>query len=454
MDKMAIYNRLPVFAQNCACTIGGARIAKIRFGKGFWEWLNLYERLAKCSIDERCEYRNRELRKIITYCYASVPYYRHLFDEGGINPQRIKTLEDLSAIPITTKADYWKNPAAFKSEKYNGPTVFQHTSGSTGSSMLFNSSISAVQAQWACWWRYRRALGIEFGTASATMGSKLIVPKSQTTPPYWRTDAVRKQVYFSGYHEKENTLGLYCEEIKRRNLTWVQAYPSLIAPLASHMIKHGIRLPSVKFVTLSAENLLDHQRSMIEEAFGVQPRQHYGMTEGTANFSEDTEGKMYVDEEFAAVEFLPLERGGYQVIGTTLTDYATPFIRWNVGDVADYIIENDGRRRIVSLDGRLDDCVVTKDGTKIGRLSHVFKDTTTFVETQIFQGYDYGITVFVVSNGESGTEDERLALRNLRNCLGNEMPITFKYVSKIPRPEGGKLRAVVSRVSQHDNGNI
>lgn len=444
MGKMELYAKLPMFMQNAACTLEGWRIKNVRYDKGFWSYLETYERLAKASTDERISYRNKKINEIVEYAYRSVPYYHRLLDQAGVDPKGIKTLEDLSKIPISTKNDFRKNPQAFVSTEYKGKKVYQHTSGSTGSSLMFYSSPSALQAQWACCWRYRRALGIEFGTLQAVIGNTRIVPKEQTEPPFWRFDRARNQVYFSGFHESEDNLASYCEEIDRLQIPWIHSYPSVLTPLASYMVKNGVSLPSVRHITLSAENLLDHQVQIIQKAFGVSPRQHYSMTEGAANFSENAAGEMYVDEEYAAVEFLESREGLSSVIGTSLNDYITPFIRWNVGDQASCSVGEDGRRRILSLDGRLEDSIIGSDGARIGRLSHVFKDTEHFIETQIYQHADKSITIYVVTDGSNPEKDEIGSLSQLQNSVGFDIPIHFEYVDKIERTQTGKLRAVIS----------
>ena len=46
-----------------------------------------------------------KLRAIVQHAYENVPYYRTLFRSAGLNPEDIRTLEDLKQIPTTTKED-------------------------------------------------------------------------------------------------------------------------------------------------------------------------------------------------------------------------------------------------------------------------------------------------------------------------------------------------------------
>ncbi|MHB1652957.1 MAG: phenylacetate--CoA ligase family protein [Desulfitobacteriaceae bacterium] len=60
------------------------------------------------------EIQNQKLRYMIKYqVYPYSPYYRRLFDEHGINPDDIRTTDDLVRIPFTTKKDIVSQPEDF-----------------------------------------------------------------------------------------------------------------------------------------------------------------------------------------------------------------------------------------------------------------------------------------------------------------------------------------------------
>ncbi|MCJ7803984.1 MAG: phenylacetate--CoA ligase, partial [Desulfobacterales bacterium] len=44
-------------------------------------------------------------RKQMTYVYERAPFYRRKFDEAGVRPEHIKTLEDVSKVPFTVKEE-------------------------------------------------------------------------------------------------------------------------------------------------------------------------------------------------------------------------------------------------------------------------------------------------------------------------------------------------------------
>ena len=80
----------------------------------------------------------------------------------------------------------------------------------------------------------------------------------------------------------------------------------------------------------------------------------------------------------------------YKILGTNLTDFAFPLIRYDTGDLAkidnsenDY--PNNKWRQVDSIDGRDEDYLVMNDGCEIWRLDHLLKDIVEINEAQFFQ---------------------------------------------------------------------
>lgn len=454
MDLLSVYNKLPIQLQNAACFYEGYKIKKNRFGKTFHAYLAEYEERKNWDPYMLLAFRDKKIRQMIKHCYQTVPYYRRMFDMLKIDYRDIKTLEDLSILPILNKEVVRQCPSDFLSDALPPQSLIRcHTSGTTGSGFVFYTTQSAVCEQWAVWWRYRKALGIYYGMQCAVFGSKLVVPIEQKKPPYWRYNRPNNQIYFSGFHESEKNLYSYYEEICKHKIEWIHGFPSLITPLAKFMVEKKIEFPhKIKFVTIGAENLLESQKKIIETAFGVVPRQHYGLAEGVANFSEDINGTLYIDEDFSAVEFLKSDiPGEMHIIGTNLSNYAMPLLRWDTGDLATVKEHRNKIREIISIDGRNEDYIILPNGTKVGKLDHAFKDTIHFSEVQIYQHKNYDITIYAVPITDSVFEDQEIAYSLLRQSLGNSININFQYVDRLKREKGKKLRFVISEIEKGRN---
>lgn len=444
LDKMAVYNHLPVLLQNIACFVEGQKIVRTRYGEMFWEILSKYEGRNTWPYEKICDYRDQRLQKIVRYCYKAVPYYRNCFDEYGIDPEQIKSLEDLSKLPIITKQTINENIRDFVSKDVNPSCMISsHTSGTTGAGFVFQTTQKALCEQWAVWWRYRRRLGIQFDTWCAMFGGRSIVPIAQVKPPFYRINKPGRQIYFSAYHMTDRNMKYYVETLEKYRLHWLHGYPSSLALLAQYMVDNHIKLPyRVKWITTGAENLLQQQRDVIKKAFGVIPYQHYGMSEGVSNISEDLNHRYTIDEDYACTEFIyDSESDSYRIIGTSLTNYAMPLLRYEVGDNAQLV--NGSRREIVSIDGRKEDYLVLSNGAKIGRLDHIFKDMVNIREAQIRQDKTGVITFCIVKGRKYDDTDEIHLNREIKERLGKE-PYHVAYTDYIEKSKSGKLRFVVS----------
>jgi phenylacetate-CoA ligase len=258
---------------------------------------------------------------------------------------------------------------------------------------------------------------------------------------------------FSAYHVAPQWMGAYVEELRRRQPPWLHGYPSLLTLLAGYLIDRGLDLGySVRWITTGAENLLPQQRALIAKAFGVQPREHYGMAEAVANFSECERGRLHVDEDLSAVEFLPAGSGEtFRVVGTNFTNPATPLVRYEVSDIV--TLSGTGcacgrpGRIVDRVDGRQEDYVVLHDGARLGRMDHIFKDMVHVREAQIYQEVPGELIYRIVGGSDYTIEDEARLLRETALRVGDGATVTFQYVESLPRTKSGKLRFVVSEIA-------
>jgi phenylacetate-CoA ligase len=456
-DLESLYARLPLPLQHVAVSLEGARIQAARFGRGFGPVQKAVSARDDISPDAAAELRDARLRAFVVHAATTVPFYEELFRSLRIDPREIQSLSDLAALPILTKAQIQERPEAFLSRVVpERARLMVHTSGTTGAGLRFPTTIGAVREQWAVWRRYWLRFGIEPGTRCGYFVGRSIVPLKQDTPPFWRYNLPQRRVLFSAYHMSPENLGTYVAELKRRRLPWLHGYPSTLSLVAAHIVDRQIDLGyPLRWVTTSAENLLPHQVELMTRAFGVRPRQHYGMAEAVANFSECEAGRLHVDEDFAAVEFVKRDEGPNEptlIIGTNFSNPATPMLRFDVRDtvtVGAAVSCECGRpgRVVGAVDGRKEDYVVLTDGTKIGRLDHVFKDMVNVHEAQIRQSSPGEFDILIVRSNRYTSKDEEDLLRELRKRIGEEAAVGVEYVERLPRESSGKSRFVVSDVA-------
>lgn len=434
-----IYDNSPVFIQNMMCSAKGWFIVRRRYNKDFHIFLNKYLKR---------EVNQDELLMSFLLNVKHIKPYSSFISQGL--DKDLSAKEIINSMPIIDKTFVKNHIEEFKNKFYHAKMIEMRTSGTTGSGLIFPYSVDMENKQWAIWWRYRIELGITLDTWCGWFGGRTIINPQDMQPPFWRINLPGKQIMFSSYHLTKDTVPLYHDEICKKGLKWLHGYPSSITQLASLIIENNIKpITCVNIVTTGAENLYDYQVAIMERAFpNAKVYQHYGLSEGVANFSQDKEGEWHIDDDFCYVEFIPLDKKNpniCRIIGTGFSNEAFPLIRYDTGDIAniEYI---DGRIKIISIDGRKEDYVSLPNGIKLGRLDHIFKDCINIKEAQIYQKDIYNIIFKIVKGLNYTNKDEEFLINEIRKRIPIDVYIEIEYIDKLSRTKSGKLRLVISDV--------
>ena len=455
--SVSFYARLPIAAQNVACTWAGWRRARSRFTPHFHRRLAEWEKTGSSPAAALHEIQWRRLRHVVERARAHVPHYRDLAPpvESG-DPERA-IADTLARLPVLEKAAYRKYPESFIARDLRPSRLVQgRTSGTTGTALPLWHTRDSIAEEYASVWRHRRSFGAQVGDANLTFNGQIVVPFEQREAPFWRTNWWGRQTLFSLYHMKEENLRDYIEAIHRTPARYAQGYPSSLHLVGRALLAAGRPIPSGRLAAVftSSESLLAFQRETIEKAFGAPVRDRYGVSELAVSMTACALNRLHVDMEFCIVEVEPIEETNEFVRGallvTGLATDATPFLRYRIGDVATRLKRpcECGRPGDVFLDvdGRVEDYVVTPDGRVVGRLDHVFKGELDVAEAQILQEEPGRIEVLVVPRESWGAAAEKSLLQEIRARLGAEIGISLRLVDAIPREPNGKFRAVKSRV--------
>lgn len=449
-----VYERLPVWGQNLCCCLYGLRLQRGRYGAGYAQIQDLAFAADKWGRDRVQAFQLERLRAIVAYASRHVPYYRELFKSVGLTADDIQRPEDIRAIPLLSKQTVRERLSEFISDELAALNVRTiSTSGTTGTGLRFPITLEAERWQWAVLWRFRRRFGMDNTMWYAHFFGRSMVPFSQRHPPFWRINRPGKQVFFSAYHVKDRNLPTYVRELDRRQPAWIQGYPSLLTLVARYIMETGDGLRYVpRFVATSSETLLDHQKEVIARAFGTPCRQWYSQTEAVASITECPEGRLHVDEDFGYVELVPDADGTYELITTGFYNFAFPLIRYETGDIVALPHRESvcpcgcPGRVVTSIDGRVEDYILTPDGRRIGRMDHVFKGMTTVREAQLVQKQVDTILIRIVAGSGFAQRDERKIEVAVQSRVGADMKVQFTRVGAIERTRHGKLRFVVSEL--------
>ncbi len=450
MDFFKIYSRFPVFIQNILCSIKGYKLERERYGG---EYKKLFESLKKSddwNEDEIITYKEQQISQILKYAYEHTKFYRRFFDQYGVKPEDFKCLDDLSKFPILTKELVRENWEDMISDEFKRKDLIAyHTSGSTGKALDFFWTKHSLRYYWAVVWRGRDRFGIKKGDLHINFTGKIVVPLSQTKPPYWRYNRPLNQYMLNMQHITQDKIKDIVEFINRKKARFFVGYPSIIHSFAILVEEAGLKIYNPPlYIFSSAEKMYDFQREVIERVFkGVRIIEHYGFSENAASASKNTEGLYQVDYELGHMELKKsiihdgLSTG--EILATGFQNLGMPFIRYEIGDTATFI----SSYIISDIEGRNGDFVITPEGAKVMRFGYIFKCTKDIKECQIAQKKEGEMIVrAVLRQGAdiSGLENDIRAA--VKEWISPTIKVLFEYVDAIPRTKAGKFKAVVSEL--------
>jgi phenylacetate-CoA ligase len=457
----SVYPKLPIFAQNWACSVAGYARYRERFSQHYHQTLADWQESLSWPLERLLELQRERLDRLVERARATVPYYRDLPEPSTLSDPAAALRETLSAIPPLDKLGYRDQPDAFIARgEARWRLVRSRTSGTTGTALPLWCSPETLAEEYASVWRLRRSYGVtDPATPNLTFNGNIIVPFDQAKPPFWRTSAYDHRTLFSVYHMTPKNLRAYVEAVQELPARYIEGYPSAIHLVARAMLEQDRALEPGRMAAIftSSESLLAFQRETIEKAFAAPVRDRYGVSEKVVSMTECDAGSLHVDMEFCIVEVETTEETEDTETGallvTGLSHDATPMFRYRIGDVGTRSKHpcSCGRAGDVFLavDGRIEDYVMTPDGRLIGRLDHIFKDQHDVAEAQILQDTKDAVEIRIVPRGSHWDDThERALLREVRARLGNEIGVRIERVKHIEREPNGKLRAVKSKIGR------
>ena len=401
------------------------------------------------------EYQNTQLQKLLKHSYENVPYYNALFRKLRLTPEDIKTKEDLSKLPILTKEDVRKNfpEKIIATNLSKAQLVLQHSSGSTGEPLQYYVTRASMSFKIAtgirAWYWMNYKLGDSYIKISARPRSS-IFKKAQ--------DFLNNSNYIYFEDLAENIFVDIISRIQSIDAKFIRSYPLPLYYLSGIIEKRGgIGLTNLKEINTTGSTLHPYMRNRIEKIFNVSIHDSYSC-EGGANFAQCETIKYYhPSEEYAISEFLDDdftkndEEHSKRHITTDLSNYATPFIRY---DTQDYVVlgkdENCSCRReylnILKIKGRDSDILYLPDGRYI--LEYAFYKffesiSLSIKQYQIYQETANLISIKLVVNKLFNEKIKNNINEYFSRLFGPEIKLFLDIVDEIKLTPTGKRRIII-----------
>jgi len=308
--------------------------------------MNYSPETAFLSKEEITALQEKKLQETIAYLNQHSPFYKEFFSKARFNPSGIKTMEDLSVIPVTIKEDLQQRNEDFLCVPRNKIIEYSSTSGTLGNPVTIMLTENDL-ARLAC---------NEYASFVSTDGSVNDVYQLMLTLD---RQFMAGMAYYSGLQKLGAGIirlgpgvpSLQWETILRLKPTAIVAVPSFIVKLISYAEEHNIDInsTSVKKAICVGENIrntdftLNALGKKITDNWDIKLFSTYASTEMQTAFTECTECKGgHLQPDLLIVELLdemnkavaPGEPG--EVTITTLGVEGMPLLRYKTGDMCVY----------------------------------------------------------------------------------------------------------------------
>ena len=329
--------------------------------------------------DEVARARDERVRALVEEAAASVPHYRELFRELGLDRREIRTADDLGRLPLLDRAAVASDPSRLRSAAVADDDVsVVHTSGVTGEPLPVAHDRASLLRNIV--WSRRESKPVSTFGVPAFGGSVVAVLEPEATARQvdranrglaWRPGRPKKTIVST-----DDPLDVAVAAIENAKPDLVVGFGSYLEILFRTVAAQGGLAHLPKVIRYGADAMTGYGRGEIERALGVPVLGGYGAAESLRlgyvceqrtgfHLHDDLVHVVAVDETGAAV---PDGTTGELVI-TNLVNRGTVLLNYRLGDLGR--IERDacpcGRAspRLVEIVGRTADVVRLPSGRRI-----------------------------------------------------------------------------------------
>jgi phenylacetate-CoA ligase len=402
------------------------------------------------------------LQSVVRRVADRVPFYRQAFERVGVQPDQIRTLDDLRRLPFTRKSDLRDHyPFGMFAVPRDQIVRIHASSGTTGKPTVVG---------------YTRA---DVGVWAEVCARSLVASGARPGDVFHNAYGYGLFTGGLGMHYGAELLGLVVVPVSGgntdRQLLLIQDFqprviactPSYLLTLAEAASARGIdrETLSLRYAVLGAEPWTNEMRRQIERLLPVRAVNIYGLSEvigpGVSNECVEAQSGSHIFEDHFLVEAIdpqteevvPAGTPG-ELVFTTLTKEGLPVLRYRSGDIAalDPSPCPCGRThvRMSLVLGRTDDMLIIR-GINIFP-SQIESVVVEFVELSPHYQLvvrrpraldELEVRVEVDPAALHRDALHRRIVERLRGVTGIGIDVRLVPPGSLPRSEGGKLRRVV-----------
>lgn len=420
-----------------------------------------YRKLVRTQWHPYRELKNsqeKDLRKIISFSYENVPYYRNLFDHLKLNPDSIKRIEDLEKIPILTKETIKQNWDQFKPVNLNSMKFYdRRTGGSTGTPFKYRLSKFDRFLGGALWYRGWGYAGYELGDKVVFLGGASLDIGTKSNFVKLIHENIRNIRMLSSFDMSDSDMKSYSNTINNFKPKYIYGYASSLYFFSKWLDDSEIDVHSPKAIFSTAEKLFPEMRKKIENVFDTDVYDTYGLNDGGVSAYECPEHSgLHIDTERSVMEVVDahghqLDDGEGRILATSLHNYAMPFIRYDTGDIGHIIPDTcgcgRGYRLLKEITGRQQEMLLTPEGKYVHGefFTHIFWEISGVKEFQVVQDSPERIIIKIIPE-DGFDERETNKIKSYIKRRSEGWNVEFRLVDEIERTSAGKYKFVINEM--------
>lgn len=309
------------------------------------------------------------LRWSVRHAYDNVPHYKAAFENAGIHPDDLVTLQDLGKFPFTKKDDLRQNYPFGMFAVPRGRVLRIHaSSGTTGKPTVVGYTQNDIDAWAEVCARSIRASGgragdlvhvvYGYGLFTGGLGAHYGAERLGCTVVPMSGGMTSRQVQLIGDFKPDI----------------IMVTPSYMLAIADEFAKQGVdpKRCSLKVGIFGAEPWTEAMRTEIESQFDMDAVDIYGLSEvmgpGVSNECVETKDGLHIWEDHFYPEIIDPVTGDVlpdgemgELVFTSLTKEAFPVIRYRTRDLT-RLLPGTARtmRRMEKITGRSDDMLIIR----------------------------------------------------------------------------------------------
>ena len=394
-----------------------------------------------------------QLTELLAHARRTVPHYeRHLPRAGRL------TWKAFRSLPILTRATVQEDPATLVSRAVptaHGATGDIRSSGSTGRPVELKATHLTISFRQALYLREHVWQGRDFRQTVAAIRN---LPDSDGMPPHGTLTAGWVPAYSTAPTVALNIRATVDEQLRwleRMRPAYLVTFPTNLRALLLRALETGFALPGPRQVSTFAEPVPPGLRELTWRVLAAPLSDIYSAEEtGPMAFQCGVREGYHVQSEHLIVEVVdeagrPCRPGTVgRVIVTDLHNFATPLIRYEIGDVAEpgppcpcgrelpVLSRVLGRaRNMLRLPGGHQRWPSLPSGDVLGRMAPVR-------QFQLAQTGPAALVLRLVVARPLTADEEATVHAAFLADLGEGFALRIAYVDSIPRMPSGKYEDV------------